>query len=172
MNDSFLFPMSDLGEFFERLRNQSVGIFGLTRNKVPRSHVQSYFLALKGDCIKNYMSWINDTLENWEFISRSGLISTLEINIDHFANKFNAVAKALYEDVSQGSGDVTYSDWDKLPKFGVPILKVVVLRKLLSGQIGDPDLLREKLISSFPTSEISVDEILNHGRHVESSRST
>ena len=171
MNDSIFFPVSDSTELFKRLANQDPGILGMTQNPIPKSHIQSYFLALTGACIKDYLDWVIHTLDKWEYLTRAGLISTLETNVYSFAEDFNVATQVLYNNLNSGSGDVTYSDWDTLPKFGVPIMKVVVLRKLLLEKTSEPDLLMERLVAIFPKSEITVAELLKHARYVEVSRS-
>lgn len=161
-NDSFFFPVSSTEQLRSELDNPKSPFWGFTENFWGQSHLQSYFLVLEKPLIDNYFAFIRSKLNKWKYISKSGLINNIELCSHDFAKQNGVNPHSLFSGV-----DPTFDSWDKLQDFGIPILKIHLIRKLLTSQPGDTELLKMKLLNVFEDSSINIDEILSFCRKVE-----
>ena len=161
-NDSHFFPVGDTQKLKNELANPRSPFWGLTENLWGKAHLQSYFLVVDKDFIKKYFDFVQKLLSNWKYISKTGLINRIELASHDFASENGIKTFSFFCGV-----DPTFDSWDKLPNFGVPILKIHLVRKLLTTNPGDTPILEMKLNQAFKQSQIAVSDILKHSRQME-----
>lgn len=169
INDSVYFPVSDTKKIEELLLSSNLSPWGLVRSIEPTPHVQSYFLVFNKLHAEMFIKMLSEKLRVWSYLGKFGLINEIEINIEKYFLENDIEMKAIYS--SSFFSNPTHSEWELLPYFGVPILKVELLRTFLTGMNSmDPILLTMKLQRYFSDSMISITQMLDHARRVEISR--
>ena len=164
-NDSVFFPVSDTELLKTKISQIEDQFFSLTQNEIPQSHPQSYFLVLPKSIQDKYLNWVSEALANWKYISKIGLINNLELQASSFLTK-----SGIKQDYFYTGADPMFNTWDKLSKFGIPVLKVHLVRKLISTSPGDTPLLKSKLDSVFNNSQVTTEQILDYVRYLEINR--
>ena len=164
-NDSIFFPVSSTENIRQELSNAKSNIWALTANTSTKFHIQSFFIVLMNGFANDFMNWVNLELAKWKYISKMGLITRLELQLNSFANQLGIDPSYFFVGL-----DPMFNSWDKLQEFGVPAIKVNLVRKLISGHPGDTLLLNEKLAMTFPDAKITISEMISYARRLEVSR--
>lgn len=137
VNDSVIGPLNGtaFAALLERLRGCSADIVGLTENRTPHRHLQSYFLAFGPRALSS------EQFRRAFFGMRS--LPTKELVIDAYETSLTprliraglsaaALFPPLYDEPR--SGDDTMTRWQELIDAGLPFVKASLLR---SPQHGD-----------------------------------
>jgi hypothetical protein len=130
-NDSVIGPLS--GPAFDaligRLRASSADMVGLTENRMPHRHLQSYFLAfgpraLASDAFRRALLGMR-SLPTKELVI-DAYETSLTMQLEHIGLRAEALFPPLYDEPR--SGDDTTARWRELVDAGFPFVKASLLR--------------------------------------------
>jgi hypothetical protein len=130
-NDSVIGPVSEpaFDALIGRLRASSADMVGLTENRMPHRHLQSYFLAfgpraLASDAFRRALLGMR-SLPTKELVI-DAYETSLTMQLEHIGLRAEALFPPLYDEPR--SGDDTTARWRELVDAGFPFVKASLLR--------------------------------------------
>jgi lipopolysaccharide biosynthesis protein len=130
-NDSVIGPLSApaFDALIGRLRASSADMVGLTENRMPHRHLQSYFLAfgpraLASDAFRRALLGMR-SLPTKELVI-DAYETSLTMQLEHTGLRAEALFPPLYDEPR--SGDDTTARWRELVDAGFPFVKASLLR--------------------------------------------
>lgn len=153
VNDSLVGPLwaDGLTDVLDKVRKSPADLVGLTESHEFKRHLQSFFLAAKGDAI----AAVTKFLENVRMLdSKQDVIMSYELQLTEAVEAQGFSGAAIFPNV--GKVNRTIVDWRGLNDDGFPFVKMSVLQGM------DPTSLNEFLVkygSDVALSEQSIELI-------------
>lgn len=140
INDSIVGPLDQAAyrTVLERIRASNADMIGLTQNRKPAPHLQSFFLAFSERLFKSptFASIMSNALN---LPSKSAVINVYEIQLTEYLQARGFRAEALFPSMAlSGHSNDTIFRWAQLIEAGFPFIKASVLR----DAAGSADLVR------------------------------
>ena len=132
VNDSIVGPLSatDFDRVIDRIRHATADVVGLTENRAPVRHVQSFFLvfnatALRQPVLKRIF------LRMLSLPTKDQVIDVYELRLTRVLTQNGLRCVALFPQLSDDphSSDDTSFRWDRLIRDGFPYIKTHILDK-------------------------------------------
>jgi hypothetical protein len=130
VNDSIVGPLNTahFHRLMQRLRESRADVVGLTENRLPGPHLQSYFLALNASALRSgIIAQVFDRILSLP--TKEQVIEVYETRLTEVLARRGLRCEALFPALSQylhGANDMSYR-WAELIRGGCPYVKASVL---------------------------------------------
>ena len=132
VNDSIVGPINepDFDRLIERIRASNADVVGLTENRSPMRHVQSFFLVLNVVALRNPI--VQHTFSSMRSLpSKAQVIDVYETRLTQVLTHHGLRCEALFQPLSDDpySANDTSLRWAELIHAGFPYIKSSVLER-------------------------------------------
>jgi lipopolysaccharide biosynthesis protein len=136
VNDSIIGPLSatDFDRVIERIRNSTADVVGLTENRAPVRHVQSFFLVFNATALHHPVVQ-RIFLRMLSLPTKDQVIDVYELRLTRVLTLNGLRCEALFPPLSDdphSSNDTSFR-WDRLIRDGFPYIKTSILDKHLGS---------------------------------------